>query len=235
MMYANIPLITVDGPVGSGKGSLCVMLAKTLNFHLLDSGALYRVLALAVTRNNIDITNQSAIEKLALNLNIKFIEHVPAEPAAIILDNQDVSYLIRTEECGELASKVAGYKVVRDALMERQRAFLTEPGLIADGRDMGTIVFPNAQVKFFLTASQEVRAQRRFNQLKNQGLNVDLLKILEEIKRRDERDTNRPLAPLKPADDAIIIDSSNMTIEQVSKYMLDTIHAKGFKSAVSTD
>lgn len=229
MIHDNIPVITVDGPVGSGKGSLCVMLAKKLNFHLLDSGALYRVLALAVTRNNIDINNQLEIERLALKLNIKFIEHQPSQPAAIILDNQDVSNLIRTEECGELASKVAGYKVVRGALMEKQRAFLTAPGLVADGRDMGTIVFPNAQVKFFLTASQEVRAERRFNQLKKQGVKVSLPKILDDIRQRDERDINRPLAPLKAAADAIIIDSSFMSIEQVSNYMLDSIYQSGIE------
>lgn len=221
----NIPLVTVDGPVGSGKGSLSTMLAKKLGFHLLDSGALYRVLALAIKKNNLDIVDQASIQKLVLSLNISFQEKVAGEPADIILDGVNVSRDIRQEECGELASKISRYQVVRDALMALQKSFLKLPGLVADGRDMGTVVFPNANIKFFLTASQEVRAKRRFLQLHSKNTSNDLdisyESLLEEIKQRDERDINRPLAPLKPATDAIIIDSSDLTLEQVFSKMYE--------------
>lgn len=224
---ARPPVITVDGPVGSGKGSLSVMLARKLGFNLLDSGALYRVLSLAVHNQQIAITDEQAIHKLALGLNIRFIETHVGEPAAILLDNQDVSAEIRKEYCGELASKISAYQVVRDALLELQKSFMKPPGLVADGRDMGTIVFPDADIKFFLTASQEERAQRRFAQIyaknSHKDLNVTYESLLQDIKKRDDRDINRSIAPLKPASDAVIIDSSEMTIKQVFNKMLETI------------
>jgi cytidylate kinase len=216
----HIPIITIDGPVGSGKGSLAVMLASQLGFNLLDSGALYRVLALAIIKHDIDIANQAAIENIAINLDIRFDRNKIGQPAAVILEGVDVSNEIRTEACGSLASKISGYVAVRSALMGRQRAFLTSPGLVADGRDMGTIVFPDADIKIYLTASQEVRAQRRFKQLQPQNPNLNFTDLLAEIKSRDQRDINRPIAPLKPADDAIVIDSSDMSIDLVFSKML---------------
>ena len=223
----HLPIIvTVDGPVGSGKGSLAAMLAKYLNFNLLDSGALYRVLALAISRHNLDLNEQQKIEKLATSLNIQFVSHKVGEPASILLDNQDVSDEIRQEKCGDIASKISGYPAVRSALMQLQKDFVRAPGLVADGRDMGTIVFPDAKVKFYLTASQEIRAKRRLKQLQNIPNNINQLsyeQLLLDIQRRDERDMNRPIAPLKPALNAIIIDSSDMTMQQVFEKMVESI------------
>lgn len=223
-MRKKIPIITIDGPVGSGKGSLGVMVAKELNYHLLDSGALYRVLALAITKYGINIKDESAIQHIAVKLDIVFRENVIGEPAAIILDNQDVSAQIRQEKCGSLASIISAYATTRAALMGRQREFLKAPGLVADGRDMGTVVFPDADIKFFLTASQEVRALRRYNQLQDKASDVTLTNLLDEIKARDERDINRAISPLRPAADAIVIDSSNMTINQVFTNMMDIVN-----------
>ncbi len=231
----DIPIITIDGPVGSGKGSLAVMLAKHLNFHLLDSGALYRVLALAISKQGVAVDDEQAIQKMAVNLKISFREKRVGEPAAIILDNQDVSDEIRQEQCGSLASVISAYLPVRVALMGRQREFLKKPGLVADGRDMGTVVFPDAHIKFFLTASQEIRAQRRLRQLQDKPCSVNLTSLLEEIKRRDERDINRSIAPLKPANDAIVIDSSDMTINQVFNKMVEVINSSAISSSNRTE
>ncbi len=224
-MSKQIPIITIDGPSGSGKGSLGVMLAKHLKYHLLDSGALYRLLALAIRKSNINIADHLAIQKVALNLDVRFIETVPGEPAAIILDNQDVSDEIRKEYCGDLASRISSYQVVRDSLFALQRSFIKEPGLVADGRDMGTVVFPEAKIKFFLTASQEERAKRRLMQIKSRDreYKISLDELLEDIKQRDFRDTTRIIAPLRPAEDAIIIDSSALSKEQVFKKMLASL------------
>ena len=219
----EIPIITIDGPVGSGKGSLAVMLAKHLNYHLLDSGALYRVLALAITKEGVNVDDEPAIQKLAVNLDVSFKEKTVGEPAAIILNNQDVSHEIRQEECGSLASVISAYSAVRAALMGRQREFLKSPGLVADGRDMGTVVFPDAHIKFFLTASQEIRALRRLKQLQDKACSVNLTALLDEIKSRDDRDINRLISPLKPANDAIVIDSSAMTINQVFNKMVEIV------------
>lgn len=222
----NIPIITIDGPVGSGKGSIAVMLASQLSFNLLDSGALYRVLALAIIKHGIDVADQAAIENIAINLDIKFNRNKLGQPAAVILEGIDASDEIRTEACGSLASKISGYAAVRSALMGRQRAFLTSPGLVADGRDMGTIVFPDAHMKIYLTASQEVRAQRRFKQLEFRDPSLNFADLLQEIKQRDERDMNRKIAPLRPAEDAVIIDSSDMTIDVVFSQILDIVQKK---------
>jgi len=222
-MNTHIPIITIDGPVGSGKGSLAVMLARHLNFHLLDSGALYRVLALAITKHGVDVDDEATIQNIAVDLDVSFKEKVVGEPAAIILDNQDVSSQIRQEECGSLASVISAYPAVRAALMGRQREFLKKPGLVADGRDMGTVVFPDADIKFFLTASQEIRALRRSKQLQDKDCSVNLTSLLDEIKSRDDRDINRLISPLKPANDAIVIDSSAMTINQVFNKMVEVI------------
>jgi cytidylate kinase len=220
VVSSSLPIITVDGPVGSGKGTLSVMLAEKLGFNLLDSGAIYRVLALALKKHNIDLHDESKISQEAVNLNVEFKATTLGQPAAVILDGKDVSLEIRQEQCGSLASEISKYPAVRAALMGRQRSFLKPPGLVADGRDMGTVVFPDANLKFFLTASQEVRAQRRFDQLKYKDSHITFEQLLEEIKIRDDRDINRSLSPLKPAADAIIINSSAMTLDQVFAQIL---------------
>jgi cytidylate kinase len=209
------PVITVDGPSGAGKGTLCQMLAAKLNWALLDSGALYRVTALAAKQHTVAMDNEAGLEAIAAHLDVQF--KVSAEQAGVqvILEGQNVTSDLRTEETGAIASQVAAVNVVRDALLERQRAFQQSSGLIADGRDMGTVVFPNAELKVYLTASAEERGERRYKQLLESGNNASLARIIEDIKARDDRDMNRTVAPLKPAEDAIIIDSTSMSINAV--------------------
>ncbi|MDP8050839.1 (d)CMP kinase [Pasteurella atlantica] len=214
-------VITVDGPSGAGKGTLCYALANQLKFDLLDSGAVYRILALAAVKKNIMFDNEDILVELATGLDIQFIPR--NGEVVVILNGEDVGDQIRSAEAGQNASKVAAYPKVRQALLQRQRDFSTEKGLIADGRDMGTVVFPNAQVKLFLDASAEERAKRRVNQLQSKGFNANFDKILAEIKERDDRDRNRAVAPLVPATDALLLDSTNLSIEEVIKQALDYI------------
>ncbi|MDG6882676.1 Cytidylate kinase [Phocoenobacter uteri] len=214
-------VITVDGPSGAGKGTLCYALAKQLNFDLLDSGAVYRILALAALKSNVAFDDEQALSDLAENLDIQFIPQ--NDEVNVILNGENVGDQIRTAEAGQNASKVAAFPKVRAALLQRQRDFSTEKGLIADGRDMGTVVFPDAQVKLFLDASAEERAKRRVNQLQSKGFNANFDKILAEIKERDDRDRNRAVAPLVPASDALLLDSTNLSIEEVIKQALDYI------------
>lgn len=211
-----LPVVTIDGPSGSGKGTIGKLLAKKLGWNFLDSGALYRALALAALRQPIDLTNETALEQLAKKLNVRFDNHV-------WLEEQAVTDAIRTEACGEAASKISVFPGVRTALLERQRAFCQPPGLVADGRDMGTVVFPDAILKFFLDASFEVRATRRYQQLKDKGQNVTLQALLEEIALRDARDKDRVTAPLKPAKDAVVIDTTCMGVEEVFTGVLNTV------------
>lgn len=209
----SIPVITVDGPSGSGKGTISQRLARKYQFPMLDSGALYRLTALAVVNHQIDIENRQAVAEIARNLDVRF--ETAHNCVRTILEGQDVSDQIRLESIGMKASAVATYASVREALLSRQRAFKTMPGLVADGRDMGTVVFPDAWIKIFLTASAEERARRRYNQLLEKGESVSFEPILADIQARDAQDQNRSVAPLKPADDAQIIDSTSMTVEQV--------------------
>ena len=218
MMADQIPLITIDGPSGSGKGTLASLLSTRLGYRLLDSGAIYRVLAVAAKNRAISFDDQDALVVLAQNLDVVFT--IKNTKRIILLDDKDVSSVIRTETVGANASKVAALPLVRDALLQRQRVFLASPGLIADGRDMGTVVFPKAPLKLFLTASAEERAKRRFEQLKAAGENVTLGSLIDEIKARDERDTSRTVAPLVPATDAVMIDSTGMDINQVLEKVL---------------
>ncbi|MBK8186082.1 MAG: (d)CMP kinase [Cellvibrio sp.] len=220
-MSKKITLVTIDGPSGSGKGTLSQLLAKKLGFHLLDSGALYRITALASLQKNIDLNNVDAVADVALNLQIRF--DVSSDKTIIFLEEKNVTDAIRAETISMAASKVAAYQPVRSALLARQRAFATAPGLIADGRDMGTVVFPNAPVKLFLTASAEARAERRYKQLIAKGETVDKSILVKEIQERDDRDTKRSVSPLVPASDAVIVDSTSMSIEQVFDFMLNTI------------
>ncbi len=220
-------VITIDGPSGSGKGTVAKILSQKLGWSLLDSGALYRLVAFGAIKHGIALDDCDALAKLALNLDVKFELQADSELLIPVFEGENVASLIRTEECGSAASKVAALTPVRDALLDRQRAFLTEDGLIADGRDMGTVVFPDAPVKIYLNASAEERAERRYNQLKNSGETVSIAAILNEIRTRDERDMNREVAPLKPADDAIEIDSTSLTIDQVVDQISDALSNVG--------
>lgn len=217
------PVVTIDGPSGSGKGTLCQMLAAELGWHLLDSGALYRIVGLAAEREGIAFDDDKALAALAVSLDVKFTPSESGEPSAVILDGEDISGLVRSETTGALASKVAVHDLVREALKSLQRSFSVAPGLVADGRDMGTVIFPEAPVKVYLTASAEERAQRRFKQLKSRGESVNLAALLEDIQLRDERDMNRAVAPLVPAADAVVIDSTGVAIDVVFTQVLEKI------------
>jgi cytidylate kinase len=214
-------IITVDGPSGSGKGTVSQLLADKLGWRMLDSGALYRVLGLATQRHSLSFSDEEKITELARNLDIQFNINKETGEVEPIFENENISSLIRTDEAGQAASKVAAISTVRDALLARQQDFYQPPGLVADGRDMGTVVFPQAPVKIFLTASAECRAERRFNQLKNKGVDANMRALLDSIKARDERDSNRSVAPLVPASDALIIDSSEMSIDEVLSQVID--------------
>ncbi|KPH96146.1 cytidylate kinase [Pseudoalteromonas porphyrae] len=215
MQALLMPVITVDGPSGSGKGTVCRLLAEKLGWDVLDSGAIYRVLSLAALHHQIALDNEEALVPLAANLDVQFLVDSQTNAGKVILEGEDVSTTIRNEEVGAAASKVAALPRVREALLRRQRAFRTENGLVADGRDMGTVVFPDAPLKIYLTASAEERARRRFVELNERGLDVTLSGLLEDIKARDDRDMNRVVAPLVPADDAIELDTSELNAQQV--------------------
>jgi len=211
-------LITIDGPSGSGKGTVCHILAKKLQWHLLDSGALYRILAYAALQKAVPLNDAQALAHLALSLDVSFVSN--GHGVDTLLAGENIGDKLRTEDVAQAASEVASIQLARDALLARQKAFLQAPGLIADGRDMGTIVFPDAPVKIFLDASAEERAQRRFNQLQEKGFDVNIAQILNEIKERDFRDRNRAVAPLRPADDALVIDSTSLSIDDVVNKIL---------------
>jgi cytidylate kinase len=212
----HIPVITIDGPSGSGKGAITHRLAEALGFHILDSGALYRLIGLAARRRNIALDAEDALVKLALELEIAFQPTSdPEEPIEILLFGERVTRDLRTNEAGTDASKVAPIEAVREAIKDLQQDFRKAPGLIADGRDMGTVVFVDADAKIYLTASAETRAERRYKQLKDKGIDVSLHALFISIQERDERDMNREVAPLIPAADARVIDSTKMDIDQV--------------------
>lgn len=217
-------IVTVDGPSGAGKGTLCYALAEKLGFALLDSGAIYRVLALAALKSAVDLDDESGLAALARGLDVRFL---PVDGAVrVLLGGEDVSVSIRTQAVAEAASRVAVFPAVRAALLQLQREFAQDSGLIADGRDMGTVVFPAAAAKLFLDASVEARAKRRYKQLQSQGIDGNFAQILAEVKARDERDRNRAVAPLKPAEDALVLDSTALSIDEVVKQALDYIRTR---------
>src|SRR3990167_2026278 len=225
MMVEKQPVITIDGASGTGKGTVSQLLAAQLGWNFLDSGALYRVLALAAQKHGVALDNEKALEVLGEYLDVQFIAN-PDKSPKIILESEDITTMIRTEAVGNSASIVAALPAVRASLLSRQRAFRESPGLVTDGRDMGTVVFPDAEHKFFLTASPEIRAERRYKQLKEQGLDVNLGGLLEELRLRDKRDSERAIAPLKPAEDAIIIDTDHLPVVQVEEKILEEISRK---------
>lgn len=217
------PVITIDGPSGAGKGTLSSMLANHLGWHFLDSGAIYRVLAIACVHHDINLQDEESVAPLASSLDVQFL-HEDGR-AVIMLEGEDVANKIRTEEIGAMASKVAAMASVREALLRRQRAFAQAPGLVADGRDMGTVVFPTAEIKIFLTASAEERAQRRLLQLQDKGLDVNIATLLKDIQARDERDRNRSIAPLIAAEDAFTLDSTGLCIDEVFSQVLRLVES----------
>ena len=214
MTNSTVPVITIDGPTASGKGTVAQQVALQLGFHYLDSGSLYRLAALAAERQGIDLTDEKAVAAAAKNLDIRF------SGDRIYLDGDDVSEAIRTELASQNASRVAALAAVRAALIERQRAFRRAPGLVCDGRDMGSVIFPNADVKVFLTASVEARAERRTNQLKQKGISAILADVVKELRIRDERDSNRQIAPLKKLDDAYLLDTTAISADDAVQQVL---------------
>jgi cytidylate kinase len=215
----SIPVIAIDGPSASGKGTIAERVAERLGFHVLDSGALYRLTALHAMRRGVNLTDEVALAALAATLPAEF------RSGEVWLAGENVSQAIRAEEAGEGASKVAALPAVRAALLARQRAYVQAPGLVADGRDMGTVVFPEARTKIFLTASPEARAERRYKQLIEKGNSANLAALVRDMRARDERDTQRAVAPLKPAPDALVLDSTRMNIDQVVEAVLEHYRA----------
>jgi CMP/dCMP kinase len=219
-----IPVITIDGPSASGKGTVAQRVAKELGFHYLDSGALYRLVALKSLREGVDITDEDALVQIAAKLDVVF------DNSDIFLDGEPVTDAVRTEQCGVLASKLASCQRIRESLLARQRAFRKLPGLVTDGRDMGSVIFPDAVLKVYLTASAEVRAQRRYKQLIEKGINANIYSLQEEIRERDERDSNRKAAPLQKCLDARLLDTTSLSILQAQDSVLEwyrTCHANG--------
>ena len=212
---SEIPVITVDGPSGAGKGTVCSHLANWLAWNFLDSGALYRILVVAAEKHHLATNNEPVIAELAESLDVVFDRPQPGKDVTIIFEGNDISQEIRTEECGNSASQIAALSKVRSALLERQRKFRQKPGLVADGRDMGTVVFADAPLKIYLIASAAERAKRRYKQLKQKGFSVNLPRLTADIAERDTRDSQRTISPLKPADDAIVVDTTTLEISTV--------------------
>ena len=225
-MSGAAPVITVDGPVGAGKGALSRRVAEQLGFHLLDSGALYRALAFASLRHGLPPGDRGALARLARGLDLRFERGAGEEPLRVLFEGEEVGALIRSEDCGQRASRLSADPGVREVMLGRQRAFRRPPGLVADGRDMGTVVFPDAALKLYLTASAEERARRRHKQLVAKGFSVSLTHLLGEISQRDKRDRERSAAPLRPAEDAIVIDSTPHGIEAVVEVVMDAVEAR---------
>lgn len=222
-----VTVIAIDGPSGSGKGSIALMVARRLGFHVLDSGALYRLLALQAIGQGIAADDEAALAAVAADLPASFEEGAPGEPAKVLLAGRDVGDRIREEDVGQFASRIAAFPAVRSALLNRQRAFAGAPGLVADGRDMGTVVFPAAPLKIFLDADVEERARRREKQLLGQGVSASFARLVDELRARDDRDRNRPVAPLRPAADAVVIDSTHLGREEVFQQVMALVGARG--------
>ena len=219
-----MPVLTIDGPSGSGKGTIARRVAEHLGWHLLDSGALYRAVGYAASVAGIDLADPEAITRCAETTKITFRDPKDGSDTKVYVNSHDASDELRTETVGAIASAIAAIPAVRTALLDKQFSFRRAPGLVADGRDMGTVIFPDAATKVFLTASAEERARRRYKQLKEKGLAVTLSALLREIEARDARDAARPVAPLKPATDAVLIDSTGMPVDIVVDKVLHLVH-----------
>jgi len=221
----DAPVLTIDGPVGSGKGTVAARVAAQLGWHLLDSGALYRLVALRALRSNIATDDDTALAALAGSLAFRF------EPGAggprVFLGGEEVTRRMRSEDVSRMASEVAAHETVREALKRHQRDFRRPPGLVADGRDMGTVIFPDAPLKVFLTASARARADRRYKQLKEKGESVNLPRLLQDLEARDARDSRRAVAPLRPAVDAVVVDSTELDADQVARHIVNLLKDKG--------
>jgi CMP/dCMP kinase len=220
-MQNTVPVITIDGPSGTGKGTVAHMLAGHLGWHILDSGALYRIVAVGAQQQGISLQDTAGLCRFAQDMQVRFSTKFEG---SIVLNGEEISAIVRKEESGDQASIIATQAPLRTALLQRQHDFRQSPGLVADGRDMGTVVFPDAMLKFFLSASPEVRAERRYKQLKNKGVSVNLAFLLHDIKARDERDSRRAVAPLIPAGDAIIIDTTSLDVGAVFAELLQRVH-----------
>ncbi|WP_404462994.1 (d)CMP kinase [Vreelandella aquamarina] len=229
-MIAKVPVLTIDGPGGAGKGTISSLVAERLGWHLLDSGALYRLTAQAAVKHGVALDDEPALAAIATELDVAF----PVEEGQprTLLEGEEVGHAIRTEQAGERASQVAALPLVRAALLQRQRDFCQTPGLVADGRDMGTVVFPDAPLKIFLTASAEERARRRYLQLQEAGVDASLSSLLKEIQARDARDTQRSVAPLKPADDAITLDTTRLSIPEVVDQLTELLAQRGMSNGI---
>ncbi len=225
MRNSKVPVVTIDGPSGSGKGTVAALLAREFDWQLLDSGALYRLTGLAASNHGVAFDDEASLEVLAEHLDVQF-EPID-DGLKTILEGEEVGALLRTEEVGAMASQVAVLPGVRRALLKRQQSFACAPGLIADGRDMGTVVFPDAPVKVYLTASADTRAKRRQNQLQEKGIDANFDRLLADIMARDDRDMNRAVAPLKPAENAIVLDSTRLSIQEVFNKVVDAMRQQG--------
>ncbi|MFK7864387.1 MAG: (d)CMP kinase [Pseudohongiellaceae bacterium] len=221
MVASTVPVITIDGPSGSGKGTVAAQIAQKLGFSLLDSGALYRVLGIATLKAGLDLSQSNEVSNLAKEMKVEFGLH---GPDSVTLNDEDVSLEIRTDIGSDMASKVGAIPAAREALFQRQLDFRQPPGLVADGRDMGTVVFPDACLKIYLTASPEERAQRRYKQLIGKGIGAILPDLLRELKERDQRDSERVISPLRPAEDAFVIDTTVLGLEQVVEKVAKLAH-----------
>lgn len=223
MPKTAIPVLTLDGPSGSGKGTISRTVADRLGWHMLDSGAIYRAVGHAAQRQRLDLADAAAVARCAAQARIEFLDPGDGGETRVIIDGEDATDAIRTETAGTAASTIAAWPAVRKALVDKQLAFRQPPGLVADGRDMGTVIFPDAPFKVFLTASPAERAERRYKQLKAKGLDVTLASLLHEIERRDARDASRTVAPLKPAADAVLIDTTGQPIPTVVAAVLAVV------------
>jgi cytidylate kinase len=228
-MSDSAPVLTIDGPGGAGKGTISRLVAARLGWHLLDSGALYRLTALAAVKHEVPLDDEPALARVAASLEVVFVAENDA--ATVLLEGRDATTAIRTEQVGDAASRVAALPAVREALLQRQRDFRQAPGLVADGRDMGTVVFTDAPLKIFLTASAEERARRRHLQLREAGVDASLSSLLKEIQARDARDMQRSVAPLKPAIDGITLDTTRLTIPEVVDRLTELLTQRGLASA----